>query len=254
MIARGRQRWGEHFPEGPEFPARRRGEPTRARGPAEARRELTAPWADPEFAAARTELFLAALALHKALVTAQARRVRGNLNALVDFLSGKSRPGSRDLLAAWQTLFLVVPVISTTFASVPAMFGGLGQESIGWLLIDEAGQAPPQQAAGAIWRAERTVVVGDPMQLEPVVTLPWGGQQALLRLFGVAEEWAPSRTSVQRVADRLARYGTLLPDSAPPAAGPAATSLADCAVTWVGTPLRQPERWVQDNGDTRGKP
>jgi hypothetical protein len=44
------------------------------------------------------------------------------------------------------------------------------------------------------------VVVGDPMQLEPVVTLPW--QRALLRLFGVAEEWAPSRSSVQRVADR----------------------------------------------------
>ena len=267
MIARGRQRWGEHFPEGPGFPgaAERASD---AGAAAEARRELTAPWADPEFAAARTELFLAALALHKALVTAQARRVRGNLNALVDFLSGKSRPGSRDLLAAWQTLFLVIPVISTTFASVPAMFGGLGQESVGWLLIDEAGQAPPQQAAGAIWRAERTVVVGDPMQLEPVVTLPWGGQQALLRLFGVAEEWAPSRTSVQRVADRLARYGTLLPDSARPAefpragarglteerrprdkaalgraeaSGTAAVALAspaDRGVTWVGTPLR----------------
>ena len=197
-IARGHQRWGEHFPSGPEF----FGAP--ADGDADARRELTAPWADPEFAAARTELFLAALALHKALIIAQARRIRGNLNALVDFLSGKSRPGDRVLLAAWQTLFLVVPVVSTTFASFPAMFGGLGAESIGWLLIDEAGQAPPQQAAGAIWRAKRTVVVGDPMQLEPVVTLPWGGQQALLRLFGVPEGWAPSRTSVQRVADRIA--------------------------------------------------
>jgi hypothetical protein len=233
-IARGRQRWNEHFPSGPEF----FGAPADGDAAAEARRELTAPWADPEFAAARAELFLAALALHKALITAQARRIRGNLSALVDVLSGKSRPGDRALLAAWQTLFLVVPVVSTTFASVPAMFGGLGPESIGWLLVDEAGQAPPQQAAGAIWRAKRTVIVGDPLQLEPVVTLPWGGQQALLRLFDVAEEWAPSRTSVQRVADRLARYGTLLPDTAQPPAGPTAASLADCGVTWVGTPLR----------------
>jgi hypothetical protein len=199
VIARGRQRWGEHLPEGPEALDER----PDADGDAEARGELAAPWADPEFAAARTELFLAALALHKALIIAQARRVRGNLNTLVDFLSGKSRPGRAALLAAWQTLFLVVPVVSTTFASVPAMFGGLGPESIGWLLIDEAGQAPPQQAAGAIWRARRTVVVGDPMRLEPVVAMPWGGQQALLRLFRVAEEWAPSRTSVQRVADRV---------------------------------------------------
>lgn len=234
-IARGRQQWGEHFPEGPEFP----GGQTGADAAAAARRELAAPWADPEFTAARTELFLAALALHKALVTAQARRVRGNLSVLVDFLSGKSRPDSQALLAAWQTLFLVVPVVSTTFASVPAMFGGLGPESIGWLLIDEAGQAPPQQAAGAIWRARRTVVVGDPMQLEPVVTLPWGGQQALLRLCGVAEEWAPSRTSAQRVADRLARYGTLLPDPAlPTSEAGVAASLAGYGVTWVGTPLR----------------
>ena len=65
-------------------------------------------------------------------------------------------------------------------------------------------------------------------QLEPVVTLPWGGQQALLRLFGVPEGWAPSRTSVQRVADRIACYGTLLPSSRPSEPGS----------VWVGTPLR----------------
>src|SRR6185437_6587049 len=77
-------------------------------------------------------------------------------------------------------------------------------------------------------RARRTLVVGDPMQLEPVVTLPWGGQQALLRLLDVPSEWAPSCTSAQRVADRLMRYGTLLPGSEPEGAGPA----------WVGMPLR----------------
>lgn len=221
-IAQARERWGGHFPGGPEFSAA----PSEAG--AVAGRELVAPWADEEFAAARTELFLAALALHKALIAAQARRIRRNLNALVDFLSGKGRPGGRALLAAWQTLFLAVPVVSTTFASLPAMFGGLGPESIGWLLIDEAGQAPPQQAAGAIFRARRTVVVGDPMQLEPVVTLPWGGQQALLHLFGVPEEWAPSRTSAQRVADRLTRVGTLVSGGAPEGAPP----------VWVGMPLR----------------
>jgi len=229
-VARGRKQWREHFPCDPEFFAGLPG----ADAEADTRRELTSPWADPEFAAARTELFLSALALHKALIATQARRIKGNLNVLVDFLSGKNRPGDRALLAAWQTLFLIVPVVSTTFASLPAMFGGLGAESIGWLLIDEAGQTPPQQAAGAIWRARRTVVVGDPMQLEPVVTLPWGGQQALLRLFDVPEEWAPSRTSVQRVADRLMHYGTLLPSPGPSVSG----STVAVKDNWVGTPLR----------------
>jgi hypothetical protein len=78
-IARGRERWGEHFPSGPELFA----DPPEAGRDAGALRGLTTPWADEEFAAARAELFSAALALHKALIAVQARRVRKNLNALV---------------------------------------------------------------------------------------------------------------------------------------------------------------------------
>jgi hypothetical protein len=190
------------------------------------RREKSAPWADPEFTAARTELFLAALRLHKALILAEAPTFRRNLSAMMDILAGKGRPSDAATLAAWQTLFLVVPVVSTTFASFDRLFGGLGRESVGWLFVDEAGQAPPQYAVGALWRARRAVIVGDPLQLKPVVTLPWGGQRALLREFDAGEQWAPSRTSVQQVADRLAAYGTALP-------GPAAAE-----PVWVGTPLR----------------
>ena len=66
--------------------------------------EKSSPWADEEFTAARTELFLAALGLHKALLTATAPMVRGNLEALMDILAGRGprprappheRPGRR---------------------------------------------------------------------------------------------------------------------------------------------------------------
>lgn len=93
-------------------------------------------------------MFLAALALHKAFIAAQAIRFRRNLGALMDILDGKGRPPDHAVLAAWQTLFLVVPVVSTTFASMAPLFAGLGRESVGWLFIDEAGQAAPQQATG----------------------------------------------------------------------------------------------------------
>jgi hypothetical protein len=219
QVHAARLRWGDHVPDGPEYAET--AEPERIR-----RREKSAPWADAEFSGARTELFLAALALHKALILAEAPTFRQNLSALMDILGGKGRPNDAATLAAWQTFFLVVPVVSTTFASLDKLFGGLGRESVGWLFVDEAGQAPPQYAVGALWRARRAVIVGDPLQLKPVVTLPWGGQRALLREFGVGEQWAPSRTSVQQVADRLAAHGTALP-------GPA----SDEAV-WVGTPLR----------------
>jgi len=219
QVRAARLRWGDHVPDGPEYAETV--EPERIQ-----RREKSAPWADAEFTAARTELFLAALALHRALILAEAPTFRRNLSALMDILGGKGRPNNAATLAAWQTFFLVVPVVSTTFASFDKLFGGLGRESLGWLFVDEAGQAPPQYAVGALWRARRAVIVGDPLQLKPVVTLPWGGQRALAREFGVGEQWAPSRTSVQQVADRLAEHGTALP-------GPASDE-----PVWVGTPLR----------------
>ena len=89
---------------------------------------------------------LAALALHKAFILNAGPRMFQNLNTLMAILDGQGRPENpADLLAAWQTLFLVVPVVSTTFASVGRMFSGLGRETLGWLLVDEAGQARPRR-------------------------------------------------------------------------------------------------------------
>ena len=192
------------------------------------RREMSAPWMDEEFAAARSRVFLAALDLHRAVLTAEPRLCWRNLRAVVDVVSGDAPadlPAST-VLAAWQTLFFVVPVVSTTFASLSRMFSSLGREALGWLFIDEAGQAVPQAAVGAFWRTRRAVVVGDPRQLEPVLTLPWSGQKRLCRHLGVDQQWAPQNGSVQSVADRLNTFGTWLPD--PDGSG----------YTWVGSPLR----------------
>jgi hypothetical protein len=218
-IEDARLRWGDRVPDGPEYAETEQQELIE-------KRELSAPWADEEFSRARTRLFLAALALHKAFILNAGPRLFRNLNAMMDILDGKGRPKDQAaILAAWQTLFLVVPVVSTTFASAGRMFTGLGRESLGWLLVDEAGQAAPQNTAGALWRCQRAVIVGDPLQLEPVVTLPWGGQRALLEEFNIAPVWAPSRSSAQQLADRLAIAGTSLP-------GPVGEDV------WVGAPLR----------------
>ncbi|MFP2240993.1 AAA domain-containing protein [Pseudescherichia vulneris] len=109
---------------------------------------------------ARESLFLAALDLHRSFIETHPGQILSNLTLVSDWLQGKNIPEKQAALAL-DSLSLIIPVISTTFASIPRMFKMIGREAIGWLLIDEAGQALPQQAAGAIWRAERTVVVGE---------------------------------------------------------------------------------------------
>ncbi len=189
-------------------------------------RELSAPWTDPAWNAARTRLFIAALDLHRAFLSAEADRMRKNLQGAMDVLQGlvPSEVSPEAVLAAWQSLFFVVPLVSTTFASVDRVFSHLGREALGWLFVDEAGQATAQQAAGALWRARRAVIIGDPLQLEPVVTLPFTTQQGLRQYFDVGEQWLPSETSAQRLADQSNPYGTHLPH--------------EDDLVWVGSPLR----------------
>ncbi|MET1532627.1 ATP-binding protein [Burkholderia sola] len=190
-------------------------------------REKSSPWVDPAWNAARTRVFMEALNLHKAFVISQAADIGKNLTALFDVLQGNvpADAAHAAVRAAWQTLFFIVPVVSTTFASLPRLFEHLGREELGWLLIDEAGQAVPQSAVGGIWRAKRAIVVGDPLQLEPVLTIPFSAQQALRAKFGVSETWLPGRLSTQKLADRVATVGTALVDH-------------ERKPLWVSSPLR----------------
>ncbi|MCM2973293.1 AAA domain-containing protein [Larsenimonas suaedae] len=176
---------------------------------------------------ARGQLTARAFELHQAwLVAAYAdkkNQLWATISSLMALLNG-SIDDREAAKALWQMLFLIVPVVSSTFASIANQFRALGEGEIGWLFVDEAGQAPPQQAAGALWRAKRAVVVGDPLQIEPVFTVPAGLVEAMAK--GEFErdwyKWSPTVSSVQVVADRANPYGT--------------NEISD--ELWVGSPLR----------------
>lgn len=192
-------------------------------------------WHDETLNNLRSELFIAALGLHEAwlaTVLQEGRGFGGNVYAISHLLSGKRPEQSEDALAIWQSLFMIVPVISSTFASIASQFRDLGLNSLGWLFIDEAGQAVPQAAVGALWRTKRAVVVGDPLQIEPVFTVPIKLIEALESASHLPGERqvAPHRVSVQTLADLANALGTEV--------GTTETS------QWIGSPLRVHRRCV----------
>jgi hypothetical protein len=173
-------------------------------------RHTATPWLDDATQRLRDDAFTAAIALQRAFVDAAAKPLRHNLGALMNvFSSGTlSTPEKQRLVPdLWRSFFLVVPVVSTTFASVDRMLGTLPPETLGWLFIDEAGQALPQAAVGALMRTRRAVVVGDPVQIEPVVALPESLTQLVCRRFGIApERFNAPEGSTQTLADAATPY------------------------------------------------
>jgi AAA domain len=190
----------------------------------EEEQQRAAPWITPEHDRCRAEVFVAAMGLHRAF--AAARPLRDNLALAIDLVTGRLDPGTnvagRQMARhLWSSFFLVVPVVSTTFASFARLFRGLGPEALGWLFIDEAGQAQPAHAVGALWRSRRALVIGDPRQIPPVVTLPRTVYERLRSRSEVDVSWDPTVSSVQGIADRANPIGTELRDG-----------------TWLGCPLR----------------
>ncbi|MBB2955445.1 hypothetical protein FHX77_000861 [Bifidobacterium commune] len=162
-------------------------------------------WIDQEWNTARTELFMAALRLHQQLVIGAVQQFRENLTLACKVMQQPRHFDQQAQLAAWQSLFLVVPVISSSFASVSGMFRGLGKESLGWAIIDEAGQATPQSAAGLLQRVHHAVAVGDPMQLEPIDTLPAQMRELLADTHNIV--MGRESHNVQEMVDHQTRYG-----------------------------------------------
>ena len=193
-------------------------------------------WHDREVARLRTKLFGAALSLHEAWLAEVGRSgggFRGNIFAIAKLLSNKKPDSPRHVPLIWQSLFMMVPVISTTFASFANQFRDCVPGDIGWLFIDEAGQAVPQAAVGALWRAKRAIIIGDPLQIEPVFTLPSKLISALSDLSPHTRDlaYAPNKVSVQRLADNANRYGAYVGSE-------------DSGGIWVGSPLRVHRRCI----------
>jgi len=183
---------------------------------------------------ARASVFVAAMALHMAFMKHAGKGFETNFRLALAMLEDQAflQPYLSDMaLHLWSTLFLAVPVVSSTFASVSRCFRYLSEGQIGLLLIDEAGQSVPSHALGAIWRSKRALIVGDPLQVEPVITMDNKLDVEILRYHGAPEEHLLTRYSAQHLADRRNLFGAYVEQY-------------DGSSLWVGSPLRVHRRCV----------
>jgi len=180
----------------------------------------------------RSEIFLRSLELHEWAIRVNARKMSANLNAFINMISHKHPAAFKEEITAelWNTLFFFIPVVSVTLASFPRQLAKMGQGSIGWLLLDEAGQATPAAACGAIWRSQRCIIIGDTLQIQPVITLPAALGKLLQQMYLIKDDcWVPPDHSAQSLADRVTPWGTYI-------------QLGAEKATWTGIPLRAHRR------------
>lgn len=193
-------------------------------------------WHDEKFNTLRSNLFTAAMKLHEAwlahVMVDNKIDFKTTMWAVGLLLDGKQPEDAAHVQMLWQNFFMIVPVVSTTFASFSRQFRGLGEASLGWVLIDEAGQSVPQAAVGAMFRARRALVIGDPLQIEPIITLAQPLIKALCELSEHTRDefYSPGKTSAQVLSDAANIYGGILN--------------AGEKEIWVGSPLRVHRRCV----------
>lgn len=179
--------------------------------------QVTNPWFTHQYNREREKLFLYACKLHKEFVTAS-KCIRHNIiNLLIAWnmfdecgerMSAEDRKAAMPVLL--QSIFLMTPVISTTFASAQTFLGDIEESGVlGTLIVDESGQAQPQMAVGAMFRCRKSIIVGDPKQIEPVVTAETDMIKQLLT-SKILAGYKDKKVSVQGFADYINPYGTFL--------------------------------------------
>ncbi|MFB4159265.1 AAA domain-containing protein [Geomicrobium sp. JSM 1781026] len=166
------------------------------------------PWFSDHFRTLQSELFILALKVRKQFLYENRKNVkkaRMIWQRQSEYIAKEN--GLLILAESWQWINFTIPVISTTFASFGRMFKHLNENSIENLFIDEAGQALPQASVGAIFRSKKVMVVGDPSQIKPVLTLDSPVLSLIGRHYKVNETFVSGDASTQTLVDATSQFG-----------------------------------------------
>ncbi len=168
--------------------------------------QMSNPWFDENYRIEQSKLFVLALQVRKEFLYEN----RKNLNAAINIWKHQKNSvekNKRLINIAWNWINLCIPVISSTFASFSRMLKNIDENVLGHTFVDEAGQALPQAAVGAVFRSKNIMVVGDPFQIKPVLTLDEGILALLSKIYNVSEIYLSDSACVQTLVDAVSKYG-----------------------------------------------
>ncbi|WP_241003399.1 ATP-binding protein [Mycoplasma sp. Mirounga ES2805-ORL] len=176
------------------------------------------PFFDDVFRKKQSSLFALSLAIRRQFIEKNKKYIKKALNIWQN--QNKYQDNKGEIENAWRWINFVIPVISTTFASAHSFFKNLGENSMGYLFIDEAGQALPYAGAGLIYRNKKIMALGDPFQIPPVMTLSESLISMIRNKFKINEKYLSHDSSVQTLMDATGKYGFFIDDE-----------------NWIGIPL-----------------
>ncbi|WP_257942045.1 DNA/RNA helicase (AAA domain) [Campylobacter lari] len=172
---------------------------------------------------ARNNLFIKALNLHKAAILYNNDKFKHNLEKFSSILENSDfkNLSRNDVLEIWKSLFFIIPSVSSTYASFGTCFKDIKHNEFGYLISDESGQSTITSAIGAIYRVKKAIIIGDPLQLEPIINIPNNINNFLMNKFNIDQNFNIKEVSLQSRCDFFQKYGINITNK-----------------IWVGSPLR----------------
>jgi superfamily I DNA and/or RNA helicase len=112
----------------------------------------------------------------------------------------------------WLSIYsLFTPVVSSALASLPRMLKSVN--NIGSIICDESGQATAPSGYIFMQKTKNALIAGDPLQIEPVVTLPQAIDDILTNKMNIEDKFSVTKSSVQTLCDDASQIGTLFGDN-----------------------------------------
>lgn len=188
--------------------------------------ELSRPWVIPGLQEAQEHLVSEGSRLVALFMRLESRRMLANLVRGREVVAGGD-PGrlSREQLESLvASLLMFTPVVLCTPEELCAKWKLMLPESVGWLVLSDAGHIPARAAAGPMLLAKRVISIGDSAAQGVRSRLPYALVTRLAKQTGLNERWRSLQPSAQDLCEKASVYGCVRE--------------TETGTRWAGLPVR----------------